>query len=209
MSRSHGHAGKKRSPEYETWRSMMARCTNPNRPAFKDYGARGISVCPRWRQFENFLLDMGTRTSKQHSLDRTNNDLGYSPENCRWATRLEQARNTRRAKPVTAFGKTQCISAWATETGIQACVIGARLIAGILPENALKVAPKRVPAVRVKVERVKRVVAPKPTPKPPDLVTINGEGRSMSAWMRVLGLTKKGVIMRSINQAPLHVRRAA
>lgn len=83
---------------YERWWSMIDRCENPASPAYKNYGARGIKVCSRWRGengLYHYIQDMGM-PSKGQSLDRINNDLGYSPENCRWASRYEQRQNQRR-----------------------------------------------------------------------------------------------------------------
>lgn len=75
---------------------MLGRCHNPNRPNYQDYGGRGITVCDRWRtDFAAFLADMGRKPSPQHSLNRLDNDKGYSPDNCRWASPYEQSINRR------------------------------------------------------------------------------------------------------------------
>ena len=86
--------GFNRTPTYVCWSNMLARCTNPKRRDFKNYGGRGISVCERWRSFENFLADMGEKPPKL-SLDRVDNDENYGPDNCRWATQKQQVLNRR------------------------------------------------------------------------------------------------------------------
>lgn len=95
---SHGEvrliAGKRvASSEYRSWQMMKNRCLNQNAQDYVYYGGRGIRVCDAWEEFDLFLKDMGRKPSKDHTLDRLDNDLGYYKENCRWATRLEQARN--------------------------------------------------------------------------------------------------------------------
>lgn len=88
--------GMTRSAEYRAWMSMLMRCYNPAFVSYKSHGARGIGVCDRWRHsFVNFLADMGPRPEGM-TLERRKNDEGYSPDNCEWATRLTQGRNTRR-----------------------------------------------------------------------------------------------------------------
>jgi len=95
----HGQSkGGKQTAEYKAWHSMKERCYNPTYNGFENWGGRGIVVCPRWLEnFQNFLDDMGKRPSPKHSLDRfPNNETGnYEPSNCRWATKKQQAANTR------------------------------------------------------------------------------------------------------------------
>jgi hypothetical protein len=85
---------KRRDRLYWIWSAMLDRCRNSKNTAYANYGGRGIAVCERWVRFENFKSDMGDRPEGK-SLDRINNDLGYSPENCRWVSRQEQNSNRR------------------------------------------------------------------------------------------------------------------
>lgn len=109
--------GMSTSPEYKVWRAMMDRCTNPEAQAYKNYGGRGITVCERWLSFENFLDDMGRRPHGL-SIERKDNNLGYSKDNCVWATSHAQAGNTRRSIRVTLNGRTQSLAAWVREIGV-------------------------------------------------------------------------------------------
>ena len=78
---------------YKSWNSMLSRCSCSSSKWWPYYGGRGITVCDRWRDFENFLADMGPRPSRKWSIDRIDNDGGYEPSNCRWATQLTQQNN--------------------------------------------------------------------------------------------------------------------
>ena len=99
--------------EYLCWWNMLDRCLNPACKTFKYYGARGITVCQRWRDFGRFLDDMGPRPSPKHSIDRKDNDGNYEPSNCHWATRTQQAQNRRGSKMTTAI-KAQIIQGFMT-----------------------------------------------------------------------------------------------
>ncbi len=127
--------------EYRTWKNMKTRCFNQNNSEFKNYGARGISVCERWRNsFGNFLEDMG-ECPPGLTLERVNNSGNYKPSNCRWATRKEQNRNSRRNRLLTVDGVTRCVSEWAELLNLPSSTIRMRLRRGWTDADALKPGP--------------------------------------------------------------------
>ena len=124
--------------EYRTWKHMLYRCCNHRCKEYRYYGGRGITVCDRWKWgFLNFINDMGKKPFPDDSLDRINNDGNYEPNNCRWASKTEQNRNVRSNRLLTFNGKTQCLSAWAKEVGMERTKLTARLNRGWSIEKAL------------------------------------------------------------------------
>lgn len=138
--RQHGMTG---IPEYVTWQRMNDRCHNPKCLDFPEYGGRGITICDRWRDFAAFYADMGPRPTPAHSIDRIDNALGYCPENCRWATPTEQARNRSYVRLLTFQGTTLCLMDWAAKIGIGVSGLHNRLAKGWSLERALTTPPKR------------------------------------------------------------------
>lgn len=119
--------GMSKTPTYNTWCKIIARCTKPSNGSYCKYGARGITVCKRWSKFENFLEDMGKKPHNMESIDRIDGSKGYSKKNCRWATARDQARNMRSNVHYTFKGKTQCLSAWAEELDLEYFALHHRL----------------------------------------------------------------------------------
>jgi hypothetical protein len=97
MAALHTSHGMYKTPTYNSWRAMLARCTSKSHRQYMDYGGRGITFCREWSTFEGFFADMGTRPEGK-TLDRTDPDGNYEKANCRWATRLEQNQNKRSSK---------------------------------------------------------------------------------------------------------------
>jgi hypothetical protein len=125
---------------YGIYRQMHQRCENPNAEGYENYGGRGIAVCEEWNNFPQFFEDMGEPPSVKYTLDRIDVNAGYSKENCKWSTYKEQHRNRRDNSNITAFGKTQCVTAWAEEYEMPVSTLRNRLNrANMAPEDALTV----------------------------------------------------------------------
>lgn len=133
----HGHAAAE-TPEYRAWGSMISRCYNVNHPQYKNYGARGITICDEWKNsFIAFFNYMGQRPSAKHSIDRIDNDLGYAPGNCRWATSKEQNNNKRGMRIVEIDGK-RCTLTQAVEArNLLLSTVSVRLFRGWSLDRAL------------------------------------------------------------------------
>ena len=121
---THGLNG---SAEHRVWSGMKNRCENPRNRSFPGYGGRGITVCERWQDFANFLVDMGERPSPRHTIERKDNERGYEPGNCCWATPERQANNKRNNRVIEHAGRAMTMAAWAREIGLSADALERRL----------------------------------------------------------------------------------
>lgn len=106
------------TPTYKSWVRMKSRCYNKRNTRYYCYGGKGISVCERWHDFLNFYEDMGERPSQSYSIDRIDINKNYEPGNCRWATRIEQARNKSNNIVIFYNGVSKNLSAWVDELGL-------------------------------------------------------------------------------------------
>jgi hypothetical protein len=126
MARTHGQS---RTRTHYAWVNMKSRCNNPNTPGYKNYGGRGIKVCKHWATFDNFLADMG-ECPPGLTLERKNNAKNYMPSNCCWATRTEQARNTRASLTGMYRGKRWCVAELALAHGVKTSTAYSRIYRG-------------------------------------------------------------------------------
>ena len=133
-NRTHGQS---KTRMYLRYRAMITRCEDKNSHAYERYGARGITVCDRWRNdFTAFLADVG-ECPPGYTLERIDNDKGYEPDNIRWATSREQANNTARNRLVTVDGMTLTVAQWGRTLGLKHGIIGSRISRGWDPEDAV------------------------------------------------------------------------
>lgn len=133
----HGATVGGRSRAYTIWQNMRARCECPTNRSFADYGGRGITVDPRWASFEKFIEDMG-EPPRGHEIERIDNERGYGPGNCRWATRKEQTRNTRRTRWIELNGVRRSLSEWCEIFGLPYYTVHSRITKlGWTPHEAL------------------------------------------------------------------------
>jgi len=163
-----GTLRQQRPREYRIWRAMKKRCRNKTELPYRDYGGRGIQVCPEWENsFEQFCRDMGKCPSDQHSIDRIDNDGNYAPCNCVWATPKQQANNRRNNRLITMRGKTQTLMQWCEELNLPYERYSNRIyVKGIDPETAFN------------------------TPRLRDFRSIEYDGKtqSLKAWAKELGI---------------------
>ena len=160
--------GMSQTSTYKTWRSMRNRCESPNAGNYRRYGGRGVTVCARWQEFENFLADMGPRPSLRHQIDRYPDKHGnYEPGNCRWATPRENSQNRSNNRLVELNGEARPVAAWAQSAGIAAYTLLQRLNRGWTLEEAM-----RVPAAK----------------KAPRFLTHAGRTQTLTEWAVELGV---------------------
>jgi hypothetical protein len=141
------------TPTYVTWVTMRRRCNNKNFAQYPSYGGRGISVCARWDDFENFLADMGYRPDGL-TLERIDNDGDYAPDNCRWATHKEQCNNRRSSRLIEMDGETKTLAQWCEDLGVSYGLVSMRIRLGWSEEDALKERPKKFTYVELDGDRM-------------------------------------------------------
>lgn len=173
---------KKFRSEYNTWADMKHRCLNPKRNCYARYGGRGISICERWLEcragFKNFLLDMGTKPTPEHELDRIDNNGNYCPENCRWATCTQQSRNRRSNRLETYNDETLCLAEWAERFGLPRRIVEGRLNLGWDIHRTLTTPVDKTGKVRMNN----------------NLITHNGRTMCITDWTRELGFKYTSII---------------
>jgi hypothetical protein len=145
---------------YRVWAQIVNRCRNPTVKSYKYYGARGITICDRWLKFDNFFEDMG-HAPPGCSIERIDNDGPYSPRNCRWATRQEQAQNKSNSRLLTHGGRTQTMAEWARELGVNPSAILYRLKKWPI-EQALTVAKPERPNAKLNMRQARAIRASYP-----------------------------------------------
>lgn len=134
--KARGTHHKSKTKIYRLWSMMLDRCNNQKNKYYPRYGKRGIKVCERWETFDNFYADMGERPNGK-SLDRIDNDQGYTPDNCRWASPREQNINKADNRRLTYQGKTQTLLEWSEELGINYNTLNTRVQRGWPDERVL------------------------------------------------------------------------
>ena len=130
---------------YRIWDNMKSRCNNPKHKSYGEYGGRGIRVCDEWNSFVEFMAwALQNGYQEELTIDRVDNDLGYCPENCKWSTQLEQARNRRTNAVVTINGVSHTLTEWEEITGISAHTIGRRVKAGWKSADAIFMPERKI-----------------------------------------------------------------
>lgn len=155
-------------PEYNIWRGMIDRCYNEKNQHYSRYGGRGILICDEWKEsFEAFYADMGSRPSDEHSIDREDNDKGYSKDNCRWTTQDVQTRNRENNVYYELNGERKLLGDWCRDLNLNIVAVTNRIYRGWSFEEAINIPIRQ---------------------NQKTLYGYNGEIKSLSDWCRELGL---------------------
>ena len=171
------------SKEYRAWRGMRRRCYYKKEKSYSDYGGRGIDICSRWEDYEVFLKDMGYAPPNT-SIDRIDNNKGYSPDNCRWGTISQQANNKRTSIILEFNGRKQTLKQWACELGINRQTLETRLEYGWSVDRTFQTPVKQ-----------------------DEKFTFNGESLTITEWERKMGF-KLGLISKRIRKFGWSIERA-
>lgn len=173
--RTHGLSGTKL---HEKWRAMMARCYNKNCKAYKNYGARGVTVCDEWHDFLNFYRDNLPHETSGLTIDRIDVNKGYFKENCRWVSKKAQANNKRDTVRITFKGEEKTLLEWSEELGINYCTLWSRLFDSKMPvEKAFTAGAWLWNTEASSLRKTNR------------FVTFNGITKNLSQWCRDLGIS--------------------
>ena len=176
---------------YSSWQHMKERCLSPKHRSFKNYGERGITICPQWiASFETFLKDMG-EAPPGLTLDRRDNDGNYTPDNCRWATPEQQMNNQRTTKFATINGETKAVKYWCQETGVKYNTAMKRICQGIPPHIAVT-----IKACGLRGTPYHQVY----TRQNALAVTIEGVRKSVQRWCEELKIVSSSTAIRRIRR---------
>lgn len=129
------------SPQYFIWQAMKRRCFNKNDKSYKNYGARGITICRQWLSFSNFYKDFGVTYKKGLSIERIDNNGNYEPNNCKWIPTPEQGKNRRTVKLFTYQGATHNVSEWERKLSLKPDFINSKLRKGLAFSHIIKLRP--------------------------------------------------------------------
>lgn len=153
--------GQSHTPEWYAWCGMRQRCNDKASKSYVDYGGRGIKVADEWHDFAAFFAHVGKKPSPKHSLERIDNDGDYRPGNVRWATKLEQAHNTRANRHITANGITKTMAEWARDLGCNPSAILARINVGMSETEAVTTPIPERPNAKLDTERAIQIYSQK------------------------------------------------
>jgi hypothetical protein len=184
------HHGMSQSRLYKEWRSMLLRCNTPSHKSYKDYGGRGISVCPQWHEFPNFQeWALANGYNDNLTIDRIDVNGNYEPSNCRFTDMITQCNNRRSSKFITYQGKTLSLAQWARELGFSRAIVSQRLKRGLPVEEVLRTEKH----------------AHRGENHNQNLITFNGITMNQKQWAEKIGISPQSISRRlktmSVEQA--------